>query len=539
MALLNRQERRLALIVSRLVQTNPFGPEWLDLEREVLGRAFQSVGRCHVWDPEQPEHPNLTAISHRAEELVERLRKRLQRGAVPSPQDQLLYQDVALYVLYRRYRHDFDAMIAAALADRAVDQAEFWPAFRRRFDELLPEIVVPCRPAPEHLFASFFQIRRAFAFIFRFIMGTSRAAMRLRADVWSSIFTCNIRRYLRSLYHQMRRLNTLIVGPSGTGKELVARAIGLSQYVPFEAQQGRFAVNFADSFHAINLSAMPPTLIESELFGHKRGAFTDASRDHQGWLGACGSYGSVFLDEISELNLPLQVKLLRLLETREFHRVGDTQTYPFRGKFLAATHRDLPLEISRGRFRQDLYYRLCSDVIVTPSLREQLAECPEDLHDLLLFIARPVVGEEAEVLAEEVEQWTAKHLGRDYPWPGNIRELEQCVRNILVRRDYRPLRLPVGPSGATLPERLTAVFQQGWPTIGELVDEYIRVVYERTGSYEEAAKMLGCNWRTVKSRIDRAHVGDGSPGAVAFPPHAVSAGRRARCAAGGTRGPAP
>jgi DNA-binding NtrC family response regulator len=363
--------------------------------------------------------------------------------------------------------------------------------------------------------------------------------MAARADVWNSIFTCNLRRYLRSLYHRMRRLNTLIVGPSGTGKELVARAIGLSQYVPFDAPSGRFAVNFADSFHAINLSALSPTLIESELFGHKKGAFTGAARDYQGWLGACGSHGSVFLDEIGELEIPLQVKLLRLLETRTFHRVGDTQTVPFLGKFIAATHRDLPLEIARGRFRQDLYYRLCGDMIVTPSLYEQLAECPEDLHELVLFIARQVVGEEADVLAEEVEQWTATNLGRDYPWPGNIRELEQCVRNILVRRDYRPLRLPATASGATLPERLAAVFQQGWPTIGELVDEYIRVVYQRTGSYEEAAKMLGCNWRTVKSRIDRAHVRDDSLGGAAFQPHRAAASRPARCADRSKRGPVP
>ena len=105
---------------------------------------------------------------------------------------------------------------------------------------------------------------------------------------------------------------------------------------------------------------------------------------------------------------------------------------------IAATNRDLAKAIQEGRFREDFYYRLCSDLVTTPSLQEQLRETPQVLRELLIFIARRVVGAEAEALAEEVERWVVRHLGREYTWPGNIRELEQCLRNVLIRKEYRP-----------------------------------------------------------------------------------------------------
>ncbi len=106
---------------------------------------------------------------------------------------------------------------------------------------------------------------------------------------------------------------------------------------------------------------------------------------------------------------------------------------------MAATNRDLAAEMRAGRFREDLYYRLCSDLIATPSLREQLSDAPHDLEELVRFIARRIVGtEEAKAVTSEVLEWIENHLGRDYAWPGNFRELEQCVRNILVRKEYRP-----------------------------------------------------------------------------------------------------
>ncbi len=195
------------------------------------------------------------------------------------------------------------------------------------------------------------------------------------------------------------------------------------------------------SLHALSLAALPSTLIESELFGHKKGAFTGAAEHRAGWIEICPPLGTVFLDEIAETEAAIQVKLLRVLQSRTFQRVGDTQDRTFQGKIVAATNRDLAAEMQAGRFRPDLYYRLCSDVIETPSLAAQFRDAPEELGQLLRFLARRIAGEEeAETVARETEGWITAHLGADYPWPGNVRELEQCLRNVMIRGRYRPPR---------------------------------------------------------------------------------------------------
>jgi len=179
--------------------------------------------------------------------------------------------------------------------------------------------------------------------------------------VWQSIFTHDMRRYHRSLYARMGEFATLITGPSGTGKELVARAIAQSRYVPFDDRR----LAFADSepvFLPINISALSPTLVESELFGHKRGAFTGAGADRTGYLEACPELGSVFLDELGDMDPSIQVKLLRVIETRTFHPVGDTAARQFRGKLIAATHRDLSRAMAKGQFRESGDIKIVSDV---------------------------------------------------------------------------------------------------------------------------------------------------------------------------------
>src|SRR5260370_14529610 len=200
-------------------------------------------------------------------------------------------------------------------------------------------------------------------------------AARLRAAVWQSIFTHDMRRYRRTLYARMRDFAEVGTGASGTGKELVAGAIAQSRYLPFDDKKLLFADDAA-SFFPINLSALSPTLVESELFGHRRGAFTGAVGDRKGWLETCTQFGSVFLDELGDLDPTIQVKLLRVIETRTFHAVGDTATRQFQGKLIAATNRDLAAGIRDARVREDLYYPLCSDHIATPSIAEHTAGAP-------------------------------------------------------------------------------------------------------------------------------------------------------------------
>ncbi|HEY2322010.1 MAG TPA: sigma 54-interacting transcriptional regulator [Thermoanaerobaculia bacterium] len=464
------EQRRLAGAIGSLAYENPFLPSRIEAEREILGEAF--VADTAVWsrDLRQASRPNIAAIADRAETLARELR------GLRSP----LYEDLVTYVLYERYSDRLADLAARETNDRVAFYDDFAADARDFLDE---------PPDLAHLFACLYQVRRAFLHTFTYLIGTSMRAAQLRADVWNSIFTRDLRRYRRSLFGRMNDITTLIVGPTGTGKELVAQAIALSRYIPFDERTRRFAAAGPTLFAGLNLSAMSPSLIESELFGHRKGAFTGALADREGWLEACSASGTVFLDEVGELDPSIQVKLLRVLQTRSFQRLGDTATRHFAGKIIAATNRDLA---ATGDFRRDFYYRLCSDVITTPSLREQLGETGDELRHLVLHVATTVAGpEEAETIAGDVMRVIARRLGPDYPWSGNFRELEQCVRSVVVRGDYSPspvaLREPAVLDGSMSEQQLLR-----W---------YTNLVYKQTGSYQEVARRLGIDRRTVSARL--------------------------------------
>ena len=499
-AILSKAERSFLSAVSHLVYGNPFLPEWVESERRALGDDFEEGGQVWSIPVEDPERPraNLWKIVERLEPICVRVAQQLASGTAASAHeaDLTLYEDACLHVLYHRYYSRFLQASFGATAENSAGRWRFYREFRADWDGFfsIPGVQLPGGHEPAHTFACFRQIQCAFDQTYRDIIGNSLPAARLRAAVWQSIFTHDMRRYRRTLYARMREFATLITGPSGTGKELVARAIANSGYVPFDERRMAFADEGASLFFPINISALPSTLVESELFGHRRGAFTGAVGDRKGWLETCSPLGSVFLDELGDLDPAIQVKLLRVIETRTFHAVGDTGSRPFQGKLIAATNRDLHEEMHRGRFREDLYYRLCSDQIVTPPLAEQLRDSPRVLPELLLYMARRVVGAEAPKLAAEVGAWIEEHLPKDYPWPGNYRELEQCVKNVLIRRDYRPWV----PPSAGAPDDPTS----GSPTADEMLSRYCTMVYHQTGSYEETARRLQLDRRTVKRKVD-------------------------------------
>jgi DNA-binding NtrC family response regulator len=348
------------------------------------------------------------------------------------------------------------------------------------------------------LFASAFQIRRAFHNIFQSLVGGSAPMARLRAAIWQSIFTHDLARYRRGLHARMADFATLVTGPSGTGKELVARAIALSRYVPYEPKRAGFVGDFSAGFFPLNLAALSPTLIESELFGHRRGAFTGALADRAGWMEVCPPSGAVFLDEIGEVGTDIQVKLLRVLQSRTFQPLGSTESRRFAGKIIAATNRDLPAEIRAGRFREDFYYRLCSDLLTTPALREQLDESPAELETLVAHIAgRLLEADEAAEFTRETLAWINANLGAGYAWPGNFRELEQCVRNLVLRGEYRP----AGPLMRGVAEDWNVIIESGTLTAEELMRRYTRIVFQQAGTIEETARRLDLDRRTVKARL--------------------------------------
>jgi hypothetical protein len=353
----------------------------------------------------------------RCEIVLWQAQSRLARLRPGEPRDLAFYEDLLLMVLYHRYRSNFDALIRAPHGQNAASlSGKLYQAFRDEAQKYLniADRRLPLADQLPHVFAGFFQIRRAFANIFQFILGVSQPAAQLRAAVWESIFTHDMQRYRRLLYARMADFTTLITGPSGTGKELVARAIGLSRYIPFDEKSGAFTEDFSGSFHAVNLAALSPTLIESELFGHKRGSFTGAVVDREGWLEVCPEYGAVFLDEIGEIDPSVQVKLLRVLQSRAFSRLGETTVRKFRGKIIAATNRDVAAEMHCGRFREDFYYRICSDIIEVPSLSARIADNPDELEQLVSHLIERATGVEASNFAHEVVEWIDRNLGRRY-----------------------------------------------------------------------------------------------------------------------------
>ncbi|TWT86745.1 Nif-specific regulatory protein [Pseudobythopirellula maris] len=521
---LTSQERQWLSDLSELTHCNPFEPRRIELERAVLGADFVPDGGA-AWSLNETtlhdERPNVLRINALAQQCLDRLGSQPERLAALGADDAARYDDLVTYALY--YRHlagARNAVLVAPSTDAASRKslAKVWRALRDDRERLLapihPKVRATLTDTP-HVFACLHQVRRAFTQIFDCLIGESGPAARLRAQVWQSIFTHDMHRYRRTLFRRMGDLSTLVTGPSGAGKELVARAVGLSQYRPFDPEGERLVSDASDKnacepFVALNLSAMSPTLIESELFGHLRGAFTGAVADRAGWLDLCPPSGAVFLDEIGELDPAIQVKLLRVTQSRDFCRLGDSRPRRFEGKLIAATNRDLAAEMRQGAFREDLYYRLCSDRIVVPSLREQLDDRPEALGGLIRFLTRRVVGAagdsddcEAESLAHETETWIRAHLPADYAWPGNTRELEQCVRSVLVRSEYRP------------PESAAPRHREPWLdsaarcelTADELLNHYCRKVHAQQGGYEQAARLLGLDRRTVKTRVEAANTG--------------------------------
>lgn len=503
MQIFNPKEIHFLRKVADLADCNPFFQERIEAEKAVLGKEFRSSGQVWAVCPDNWEDtPNNLAIARMTEEKVHEFKKRLE-NARASREELQLYRRLVEYHVYYQFEQSFFQLILES--EKNLSEKNTPIPFYKGFVEAVEDLTdvdglrnTITAEAIGHLFACCYQVRRAFHYIFRFLVGTSKESSELRGAIWQSIFTHDFQRYRRALYNRMRDFSLLITGPSGSGKELTARAVAFSGYIPFNSQTACFFAKPGACFFPLNLSAMSPMLIESELFGYRRGAFTGADSDHAGWLEVCGPFGSVFLDEIGDISLELQVKLLRVLETGCFQRIGETRQRMFEGKIIAATNRDLSAGIRDGQFRADLYYRLCSDRIRTPSLNEQILEDVNELRTFVQFICNRIVGEEeSRELCEEVIRWIPEHLGMSYAWPGNVRELMQCIRNVLIRKDYTPAE-SAGFASDEFFDKITSCSL----TADELMNRYCSMVYEKTGSYREAADRLQLDVRTAKKKID-------------------------------------
>jgi DNA-binding NtrC family response regulator len=282
-------------------------------------------------------------------------------------------------------------------------------------------------------------------------------------------------------------VNVLIVGESGTGKEMIARAIHQN------------SARAARSFIPINCAAIPETLLESELFGYVRGAFTDARKDRRGLFQAAAG-GLLFLDEISEIPLGLQAKLLRVIEDKEVRPLGTNQGEKVDARLVSACNRDPELLVQEGRFRQDLYYRLNVIRIDLPPLRERA----EDIPILIEHFMRKFSGQIQRKL-DGIEPEALQAL-TNYHWPGNVRELEHTIeRAVLLGKESRiglqdfPPSLVVRNTNV-LP--LTDAVAKSY-TLRDLEKEYIMRVMETAGGNKtEAAKILGVDRTTLYRKLE-------------------------------------
>ncbi|MCR9165894.1 MAG: sigma-54-dependent transcriptional regulator [Nannocystaceae bacterium] len=280
-----------------------------------------------------------------------------------------------------------------------------------------------------------------------------------------------------------------ITGESGTGKELVARAI-----------HGRGARS-GGPFVPINCAAMPASLLESELFGHVKGAFTDARADRLG-LFAQASGGTIFLDEIGELPLELQPKILRALQERRVRPVGGSSEVPFDARVVTATNRDLEQEVEQGSFREDLFYRINVVEVAVPPLRARG-------NDILLlaahFIARYASAHDKDV--SSIVPAAAQKL-LDYAWPGNVRELQNCIERAVTLCSFSELGVDDLPAKIRdfRPEQLTPgeTDPRNFAPMEEIERRYVERVYAATGGNKSlAASILGFNRKTLYRKLRR------------------------------------
>jgi DNA-binding NtrC family response regulator len=279
--------------------------------------------------------------------------------------------------------------------------------------------------------------------------------------------------------------NVFITGESGTGKELVARAIHYN------------GVRKDGPFFAVNCAAIPETLLESELFGYKKGAFTDAKTDKKGLMFEANG-GTLFLDEITEMPNTLQAKLLRVIEEREVRPLGDTRSYPIDVRIISTTNRDIQSMIEEGRFREDLCYRLKVIDIELPPLRERREDIP-----LLIqhFIDKFNVNLKKRISGVSEE---ALKLLLNYSWPGNVRELENVIEramNLSQQEMILPEDLPKSLDQRA-DEKLFEKAIREKLTLSQLEKEYVkRVLMEVEGNKSKAAERLGLDRKTLYRKL--------------------------------------
>ncbi len=297
-------------------------------------------------------------------------------------------------------------------------------------------------------------------------------------------------RPMRAIFEKILKVaptdsTVLITGESGTGKELVARAIH---------NNSRRKDN---EFLAIDCSSLVETLLESELFGHVKGSFTGAAQTKHGFF-ELANHGTFFFDEVGNLSRNIQAKLLRVIQEREFMKVGDTKKTKLNIRIISASNQSLKESVKAGNFREDLYYRLSVVPLHLPPLRERKDDIPLLIDHFLNKFCRKIKKSVPEISPEAME------ILKEYSWPGNVRELEHTLERIIILEDTDVIRARDLPSFISQRQGEFQMFSEDPLSLEELEKKYIRFVLRRTnGKKTKAADILGINRKTLGLKIKK------------------------------------
>ena len=472
---LSESEREIALAISAAAFVNPFSDDRERFERDLSEKvsAFAPHTEPGRWS------------EGLAGWLAQLPKSKRNLNSLPI-RDRELMRVVFLFSTYHQFLQDLDGLITKQLEQENSARVPF----AKQCLEILNGFGLDDVES-DRLFGIFYQLRRAHHFIVRGLKGDSASMKDFRRRLWNNVFTSDIRSYDQFLWNKMEDFSTLLLGETGSGKGTAAAAIGRSGFIPFVRSQNAFAESFNRTFIALNLAQFPESLLEAELFGYRKGAFTGAVESHDGVFARCSPHGAIFLDEIGEVAPPVQVKLLNVLQERVFSPVGSRQTQRFAGRVIAATNKNLDQLRSTRNFREDFFYRISSDIIEVPTLRQRLQESPHELDLLLESILHRLTGSSG--MLKTIHEKIEKTPGPNYCWPGNVRELEQAIRRILLTGSYQP-RVPSTESSEDDFAKRCIDIQL---TAEELMQRYAHLAYRKLGTRAAVARRLELDPRTV------------------------------------------
>jgi hypothetical protein len=457
------EERDAAEALADLAYANPFGQH-----RELTHRALGD-------EATQPGTPN-DALEVRAAALLERVV--VDRDEAPNTSVVL---GLIRHRLGARLRELFDSLSQACAAGTLTRRRV---SSFRLFDEEVRRIAVAAlddEPSPAHMFAVMFQEHRAEKMIAEAVPGGSDAAVALRRAAWESVFTRDRRRYEQTLFARMAALPVLVVGPAGSCQDAIAAAIAGAALVPFDADTLRFEAEAATQ--AVDA----------------RWAHDSVTRALFGTTSGLSHAGCVVLRRVEELALATQAQLAAALQTGSFVPDDASEPVALAARVIASAQGDIERAVASGQVRRDLWDALAVDVIETTPLRERLQGEASDLAELVRQALAPLLDDAMlDHTTTDVIAWL-EHNRSDYAWPGDLAELVRTARAALVREPA-----PTASPAHTATERLAAAFAHAELDMDRMLEAYCTLAYAAAGSYQDAARRLGVDRRTVKARVDQA-----------------------------------